>query len=719
MFPQIHIQFLTPHAVLWLVPGIAICLFLSIFAYRQTLPPLAKGWRIFLAGLRFSALLLLLFVLLQPVIQVTRRSIRPKIVGLLWDGSRSMEVSDHSIVRSDILNRIDTYPNLKPLESRYNVQSFLFSDRLDSIPPNSQVGLSFTGTATDLAAILAAFQKRDVDRHVCAAILVSDGRITQGANPIRTAQTFGFPIHTVRIGESAEKADLILDDVKAIAVAYVDNTTQIEAVVRAPNLGGKAGEIQLRRNGEILSRKSLVLPAEGGEVRAELPFTPRESGFQKLQVVLPRLEDEFTDENNARDITIQVLKRKMSVLLLAGAPGVDIGFFRRMLAADPDVDLTIRTAKQDGGFYEGAMPSTSELRDFDLFVFLDFPSREVAEPAWMAIRQTLVEDGAPLFLSLGKHVNLQRLSQIQFRLPVVLAQNSTEREVHVSLTAEGRVHPVMQIHESEAENDRAWEGLPTLFSSWRSIRLQNNSQVLGETDRNPGMPLIVVGQMGQTKSLMVLGTGLARWDLMMQGIGEGNTVVRGFIEKSFRWLVLRENTKPVRVATDKRVYRAGETMKISVQAVDGLSNPVNDARIHGTLETASARQEIRFSPTEAGSYDATARSFEAGDGRIVVEASRGDQQFGRDTTDFTISRFSPEFLDTRSDPDLMKALAGATGGLSVSPDSLDAIIKTIDCPPEIVEKTREFSPLGSVWVLVLVLLLLSAEWFFRKRRGLP
>ena len=76
-------------------------------------------------------------------------------------------------------------------------------------------------------------------------------------------------------------------------------------------------------------------------------------GFQKLTVALPVLEGEMSAANNSRDVSIQIFERKITVMLLAGVPNPDIGFFRRFFASDPNWEAIIRTVKRDGGFYEG------------------------------------------------------------------------------------------------------------------------------------------------------------------------------------------------------------------------------------------------------------------------------------------------------------------------------------------------------------------------------
>ena len=66
---------------------------LSSLAYRRTLPPVSRAWRVTLASFRAVALFLLFFLLGEPLLSVLRIDSIPPAVAVVLDNSRSMTVS--------------------------------------------------------------------------------------------------------------------------------------------------------------------------------------------------------------------------------------------------------------------------------------------------------------------------------------------------------------------------------------------------------------------------------------------------------------------------------------------------------------------------------------------------------------------------------------------------------------------------------------------------
>ena len=80
-----------------------------------------------------------------------------------------------------------------------------------------------------------------------------------------------------------------------------------------------------------------------------------------------------------------------------------------------------------------------------------------------------------------------------------------------------------------------------------------------------------------------------------------------------------------------------------------------------------------------------------------------------------------EYTETKANHDLLKQLDSATGGKFVPFKDLDKLAELIKkqgtVKPVMYEQKDYRDLINQKWVFFLILLLISAEWFIRKRNG--
>lgn len=706
--------------------SIIIAVGFTIWIYRHTIPPISGFWHFILAFLRSAALILACLIAFGPILHITTKKTREATVGLLIDTSSSMKIRDNGRMRGEMLQNLLRSPELNTLKDRTELRSYFFSDNILPLSEFNPDSIPFDGTATDITQALKALRdERGVTSMACV-LLLSDGGHNLGENPVRLSESLGYPIYGVTIGEAGQKPDLILTQSLTNEVTYTGNEVPVEVSLRGPGYGGSRISVQLRMREKILDQRVVTIPPNGLETSLRLNFTPQDLGFQKVTAEISRLEGELTHENNTREFYIRVLKSKLQVLLLANAPSPDLAFLKRLLLADENIHIIARTQKKGGGFYEDLFPPDAELQTLDLFILLDVPSQFTTASEWGRLIKILQQHEKPFLLIAGKEIDIQKLLSIEALLPFYFPKQKTEGLVLPRLTPEGKFHPIVRIDEDWEANAAAWHQLPPLFSSWRFARPKPGCQLLATgisekfepSTMGKGFPLIIARHVGQRKSLAFLGHGLYRWDLLMWGVGGTNDVLKGFLSNSIRWLVTREEDKPVRISTNKRIYRAGEEIFFTAQVYDETYHPLERALVMFTLVSPSGEYTLQLADAGNGQYKKTHRVFESGTYRVEGEATLRGRSLGKDEIEFSVSSFNPEFIDTRAHPELMESLARVTGGRSGPPDSLASIVGAMNFQPQTIHSTREIELYSFPWTLALIIVLLSAEWFIRKRKGM-
>lgn len=717
MFPEIAIEFLKPFAAVLLAASLPLFFFLSWKSYQNTLPPLQKSTRFFLTILRFISFVLIVIILFQPVFQFRFEKKQLPLLHLLWDNSSSMQIVDTEQERASVARELFDSDTLSQLSQNYRILNYSFDVNLDTIEIETSAELSFESSGTNISKSLRTLQQKSIENPPDAVMLFSDGRNTEGSRNHDFAKYLRFPVHSIVIGENQEKPDIILDEIISPSVAYVDQEFQLEAVVRAPNLDkNQSARIELHSDQKLKAAKRIKLPEGSREFRIKFTLLPERPGVVKYSIHIPALEGEITKENNTREVFVEVLERKLTVTLLAGAPHPDVGFLRRLLSNDQDISLNTLVLKSDGTFYDGNRFSDSLFNTTDVFILHDFPGNRTPEAVWNSMQAL---DDKPCLLFSGKQFNRQQFIRLNKVLPAhILNKRQNAVEILPVLTPAGHEHAVFSSSETSENFAELIEELPSLFSYWEAPNLEESMTVLLSDRLKPGNPLALAANQSTNKWIVVLGTGLYRWDLLMTGLDKGNEAVSQFMFTAIRWLAVRERNKSVQVKTNNRVYRAGEPVHIIVEVLDGLKQAVDQAGIDGRLLYDGISEPIQFTPRGGGKYESVLRKFQEGGYEIQVAANKQNRTLGRDTTEFSISRFNPEYLNTKSDPEFLAHLASATGAYSGPPDSLPAILGKIDLPEKIEESRYEYEPLHSARMLIVLLALLCLEWLIRKRRGL-
>ena len=166
--------------------------------------------------------------------------------------------------------------------------------------------------------------------------------------------------------------------------------------------------------------------------------------------------------------------------------------------------------------------------------------------------------------------------------------------------------------------------------------------------------------------------------------------------------VVRKRDRRVRVFGDDYAPLAGIDVAGSVVLVSG----------EGTATPISGKTDA------AGQYTFGLPADSEGTRVIGVEVSAIAEPFGYAEARVTVTDRNGELENPRIQPELMAALAEATGGevLPTAPDPRDAARKPAD---SLLATDRHSDPLWSQPALLLLLVLpLGAEWVLRRRLGL-
>jgi len=706
------------HNLILLVSIVVVSVVLAFLSYRFTLPPLSTKKRIFLLVLRWLALFCLFLVLSEPLLGITKKSLEKPIIALLLDSSKSMNIKDKSLSRKDVLQGLLEEKSFKDLMPQTELYAYLFSDSLTPFDLSKQIP-PFNGEATSIGNNLEKLKDGLKDKQLSAVILLSDGANNSGADPVAISKNYNLPIYTVGIGEFVPSKDLSIKRLDYNEIAYSGEKDTIKVTLKNQGYKGIKIPVYLQEEKKKLAQKETMFDFSGEVQQIELVFEPGEKGIHRYQIILPKGEGETFLQNNSKSFTQKVLDRKFKLLLASQNLEWEYTFLKRLLESDKDITFESMILAKPGQLTSTQVLSPEKLGEFDLLVLLDTP--QFLEQNQKGIRDIISSKGISILLLVGdefyKRTGL--LNSFNF-LPFEIAKGEKplNQTFNLTLTQEGKVHPITRLSDEQEENSSLWTNLPP-FEQMIPLKEKTGAKILSNFDGNQEtLPGIIVKEQGKGKIEVLSFSPLWKWDFLLWGIGQDNSAYKKFWENSFRWLLSKEDLERFRIFADKNVYKRGEEINLSSRLFDESYQKIKGAEIKIKLFPEEKRADstlFDLTPDENGDYSYTVAFLPPGKYLFKGEARQNGISLGASSGSFEVEQTSLEDEDLKPNKELLQQISLLSGGEYSEPENFPQLLKSLNLEKKVRLKTREVPLWTQPLLLMLFILFLSIEWFFRKR----
>jgi len=718
--PDIRLDVAVPAIIVILAALLAGAL--ALWSYHSTLPAVSSARRFLLMFLRGTALFLILLVLLEPVLHLSSSTTELPRIAVLIDNSKSMRIVDRAGARSVILDSLLQADGLRILGRKASLRFYTFGVGLRPFDPAVHDSLLFSEEGTDLSAAFRSLQRERAVHHLDAILLLSDGTYTLGQSPLYEAEELGLPLFTVGIGDSAEQKDLLVTGVLANSTAFSGTPTPVDVRIRSSGFSNETTVVRLLEGAREIARAGLRLESGTREYSVPLTYTPLDEGrIRYTAEILPK-HGELTELNNRKVFAVRVLKSKLRLLVLAGSPGPDLTVLRQTLQEEKNFAVRAFAAKPSGGFYEGQLVRES-IDSADCLILLGFPSAGAGEFVLERISGAAGRNTPLLFIA-GRSLDYSKLQAISAWLPFTVDLPSpVEHMVSLQVSPNFKDHPLLTLERSDASS--VWPRLPPIFKTLTVFRARPESIVLATTlvDGVPVQdPLLLARSLGRQRTVALLGYGIWRWKLMTQGDPQSAGFYSEFVSTSIRWLTSPSDARQLRVQPSKDVFVQGEPAEFLGQVYDATMKPRDDARVTVSIQSGDRVVDMDLRPAGNGRYEGSVDGLDEGEYTFRATARAGEQTVGQDNGKFSIGEPSLELQDTRATPSVLQRLAHSTGGVFLSPARFDSISEILgsrsSLTPHAVQRSRRVELWNWQITLLLVVLLLTAEWILRRRSGM-
>ena len=193
-----------------------------------------------------------------------------------------------------------------------------------------------------------------------------------------------------------------------------------------------------------------------------------------------------------------------------------------------------------------------------------------------------------------------------------------------------------------------------------------------------------------------------------------------FWKQMLRWLVDGVPNPVLAVAGEEEV-EPGESVELTASVRDSTFLDVNDATVTATVTSPSGLVEevpLEWTVEEDGQYAAPFRPLELGDYEIQINAQRQEASLGTDVTYLHSAPSDREFFGAARRTQLLRRIADDTGGQFYTRDNVATLPEDITISGAGVTLVDELDLWDMPALFLLMLLLMGAEWGYRRIRGL-
>jgi hypothetical protein len=624
------------------------------------------------------------------------RHIEKPIIIFAQDNSASIVTGHDSAYYTDeYIKQVNQM--LDELANDYQIKCYTFGDEIEETD-----NFSYTESYSDFSQLFDEIYNRFSHRNVGALVLASDGILNRGMNPAYSSGFINFPLYTLALGDTLIRKDIVLNKVNFNRIAYLNNEFPIEVVVNGKMCHDLSTELIIEKNNSIIFRQPVTFKSDNDFVIVKTHIKAEETGLRRYKISLTSVDGEITIDNNTRDVFIDILEGKNKILMVANSPHPDVTAIRQSLTEN--INYTF-------DFYL-ASDFNKSLKEYNLVILHGLPS---VKNNVTGLLSEIKEQKMPVLFIVTKQTFLERLN---------------DQKVGVTLSAQNLIYneaqPVLQndfnLFSLSQNTEKNIKLFPPAISPYGNLQIQPTSTVflnqkIGSV--NTKEPLFIFNQMPDVKTGLILGEGIWKWRLNNFALEGNHAAFDDIINKSVQFLSLRVDKSLFRVF-HKTNFEENENIEFEAELYNDIYELINQPEVSITISGSDEKNYPFYFSKSSTAYILDAGNLPPDNYRYRAEVQSGGKMH-TETGEFTVSSVSIEKVNTLADHRLLYKLAKDKGGEMIFTKELNelpAIIKNRDDIASISYTSKKFTEILSLpWLLAAILVLLSLEWFIRKRAG--
>ncbi len=633
--------------------------------------------------IRSLVFFLLMLVIINPSITKENFINQKAKLSVLVDNSSSITFFKKDSLVHAILQNFKTH---KKLNKRFDVNYYSFGNLFQQSD-----SFSFDENQTDISMPLERISK--IQKNASNAIvLLSDGNQTIGNDYEYTS--IKDPVFPIVIGDTTDYQDVKISQINVNRYSFINNQFPIESILQYEGTQTIRLRYSLENNGKIIFSKLVNFSEKNNSHILKTFIKATKEGTNFFTSKIEYLDNEKNIVNNSKNFSVEVINKQSEILIISSFYHPDLGALKKAIESDKQRKVTIKIVDN----------KKIQLNKYQLVVMYQ------PNDKFNIIIDQLNSNKSSFMLITGSKTDWLFLNNKSLGIN---KKNINQLENYTARFHNGFLN--------FSQKNIGFEIFPPLIDYYGETTVSIPHQTLlyqninGFSSQNP---LLVTTNQSNQKKVFLFGEGLWKW--RSSSFLKNNSFQ--YFDEFIGSLVQYGSNKKIRNRLDLDItsfYNANSSIQIGAFYVDENYQFDDRATILFTIKNKNSKKKKTFPFSLSGSsYQLELTSLEAGEYEYTIEV---DGQNISKKGKFKVNEFLVEEQFTNANSYKLELLAQKTTGKLYFEDKHRLVIddlvtdnrfSTIQKSKKTIDKLVNWQ-----WIMLLIIGLLSLEWFIRKFIG--
>ena len=670
--------------IIFIVISGIIALLLALFQYiYKSKKSKVKLW---LAVLRFVSIFAILLLLVNPKFEaVSYYEEKPNLV-IALDNSESVAYLKQDEKAKTVFQNLITSTEL---QNKFNIKNFKFGENVLS----SIDSFYFNERQTNISGFFKNYNEL-YKNTISPVILISDGNQTIG-NDYKYIVKKNQPVYPIILGDTSTFSDLRIGQVNVNRYAYLKNKFPVEIITNYSGIEPITGSLNIRLGNSIVFAKKIGFNANKTSEIVKANLNASNIGIKNYKVEIAPLENEKNKVNNYKNFAIEIIDQKTNIALVTENLHPDLGVLKKAIESNEQRSVSILKPEE----------FISQSFDFNLVILFSPNNR------FNSVYKRILNQKLNTFTIAGSSTdwNFVNDSESLFKQEVTNQSEDYQPELNPNFG----VFIVDNITFIDYPPLKSDFGTTTFLVPQETILYKTINGI------NTEESLLSTFEINNQKHALLSGEGIWRWRAQCYLNTDSFEGFDNFIGKLVQYL--SSNKKRQRLSLDyKSFYNQNENIIVNAQ----FFNNNYEFDTNSNLQITYVNEETNVSKTlplllNNTSYRINLSGIEPGDYNFSIKSN--DEPISS-SGNFTILAYNVEQQFLNADVTKLQNVATSTNAKSYFIDEYNTIISDLvsDERYATIQKSKRnrIPIIDWKYLLSLIALALSLEWYIRKYNGL-